>query len=318
MRPGFFMPAPFFIVGPTAVGKSRLAVEVAARFDAEILGADAFQIYAGFGLLTAKPSLAQQRGVPHHLIGAVAPTQTYNVARYLEDAQVVLALVAQRGNPAIVVGGTGLYVKALTHGLSSLPEADPGLRAKLDALDTPALLARLHGLDPAAANTVDVHNRRRLIRAIEVCLLTGRPFSSHQSLWSQVSSEPATNGVFLTRSKADLDERIERRVTTMFAQGVVEEVKSAHDHSLSPTASRMIGYEAIRKYLSGQQSLRQCQDSIRLATRQYAKRQVTWFQREKCFEKIDLTCLADESDQVAAVSSRFEAYSQRARPRSED
>ena len=112
------MPAPFYIVGPTAVGKSRLAAEVAARRGAEIVGADAFQIYAGFDLLTAKPPLADRRGVPHHLIGTVPTGETYNVARFLEDARRCLAEINQRGNPAIVVGGTGLYVKALTHGLS--------------------------------------------------------------------------------------------------------------------------------------------------------------------------------------------------------
>ena len=305
------MPAPFFIVGPTAVGKSRLAAEVAARFGAEIIGADAFQIYAGFDLLTAKPSMAERHGVPHHLISTVSLGETYNVARYLEEARQCLAAISERGKPAVVVGGTGLYVKALTHGLSPLPEADPATRAELETLDTPTLLARLRALDPVAADAVDVHNRRRLVRAIEVCVLTGSPLSSQQFLWSQTSSDPAVNGVFLVRSKADLHARIQHRVNEMFARGVIEEVASAPPDALSQTASRMIGYGDIQAHRSGQQTLDQCQENIRLVTRQYAKRQVTWFQREKSFERIDLTLLPDDQGQIDLVCDRFQALLRR-------
>ena len=132
----------------TAAGKSSLAVEVAARCGAEIVGADAFQVYAGFDLLTAKPPAMERSRVPHHLIGTVPPTETYNVAWYLEDARTCLEAIHRRGKPAVVVGGTGLYIKALTHGLSSLPEADHALRAEFEELDAAALFTRLHALDP--------------------------------------------------------------------------------------------------------------------------------------------------------------------------
>lgn len=306
------MSAPFYIVGPTAVGKSRLAVEVAARCGAEIVGADAFQLYAGFDLLTAKPSLADRQRVPHHLIGTVSPSETYNVARYLDDARRSLDEIAGRGKPVIVVGGTGLYVKALTHGLSPLPEADAALRAELESLDAPTLLARLHLLDPLAADHVDRHNKRRLVRALEVCLLTGRPFSSQQSLWTQTQPAGVCNGVFLTRTKPDLQARIATRIAAMFDQGVVEEVRTAPLATLSPTASRMIGLPDIENYLAHRQTLARCQENIRVATRQYAKRQVTWFQRETSFEPVDLTALASEQAQTALLVERFLAFTRRA------
>lgn len=302
------MRAPFFLVGPTAVGKSRLAVKVAAEVDAEIIGADAFQIYAGFDLLTAKPSREEQCRVPHHLLGTVSPALSYNVARYLEDVRPCQELIFNRGKRVIVVGGTGLYVKALTHGLSPLPEADPAIRAELEALDLPALRDRLRVLDPASADKIDVQNKRRLVRAIEVCVLTGHPFSAWQILWPQSSREQTPNGVFLVRSKADLHARIERRVAAMFAEGVVDEVRAVDEATLSPTASRMIGWQDIRDFLAGEQTLDGCRENIVRATRQYAKRQVTWFQREKSFEKIDLSALAGEQEQVALISERLLAF----------
>ncbi len=299
------MPAPFFIVGPTAVGKSSLAVKVAARCGAEIVGADAFQVYQGFNLLTAKPTSMEQEQRPHHLIGTIPASETYNVARYLEDAQRCLESIFRRGQSVIVVGGTGLYVKALTHGLSPLPEADPAIRAELEPLNAPALLTRLHLLDPHAAITIDPHNKRRLVRAIEVCLLTGRPFSTLQNLWTQKPQQHPSNGVFLVRPKADLHARIERRVTAMFARGVVEEVRAVLASMLSPTASRMIGWQDIQDYLAGHQTLAECQEKIRGATRQYAKRQITWFQREKSFTRVDLSTLPDEPAQIDLISKSF-------------
>ncbi len=302
------MSAPFFIVGPTAVGKSSLAMEVAARCGAEIVGADAFQVYDGFDLLTAKPSAAERTRVPHHLIGTVSPVTAYNVARYLADARQCLDSIENRGKPALVVGGTGLYVKALTHGLSPLPQADPALRAELETLDSPALLIRLRALDPLTADNIDVHNKRRLIRAVEVCLLTGQPFSSQQNLWNQAPSSPGPNGVFLVRPKQDLHARIERRVAAMFARGVVEEVRAASSTPLSPTASRMIGFQDIQDYIAERQTLERCQENIRSATRQYTKRQTTWFQREKNFERLDLSWWPDEQTQIDWLSKRFTAF----------
>ncbi len=306
------MPTPFFIVGPTGVGKSSLAVKVAARCGAEIVGADAFQVYRGFDLLTAKPTPAERGQVPHHLIGTVSPATTYNVARYLDDAHRCLESIFRRNKPAMVVGGTGLYVKALTHGLSPLPEANPAIRAELELLAAPTLLARLRGLDPLAADTIDPHNKRRLIRAVEVCLLTGQPFSTHRDLWSQGPPDQGPNGVFLVRPKADLHTRLACRVGAMFDRGVVEEVRAASRETLSPTASRMIGWQDIQDCLVGRQTLAQCQDKIASATRRYAKRQVTWFQRERNFTKVDLSTMPDEQTQIDWLSERVLACARQA------
>ncbi len=306
------MSAPFFIVGPTAVGKSSLAMQVAARCGAEIIGADAFQVYQGFDLLTAKPGLAERSQVPHHLIGTVSPAATYNVAKYLEDAQRCLQAISLRSKTVIVVGGTGLYVKALTHGLSPLPEADPATRAELEPLTAPALLTRLRTLDPLAADTIDPHNKRRLIRAVEVCLLTGQMFSSHQDLWSRELSDQAPNGVFLVRSKAELHARVECRVASMFARGLVEEVRAVAPQMLSATASRMIGWQDVQDYLAGRQTLARCQENIITATRRYAKRQITWFQRERSFITVDLSVMPEEQTQVEWLSERVLAFTRRA------
>lgn len=274
----------FFIVGPTGVGKSEIAAEVAVRLGAEIVGADALQVYAGFDLLTAKPSPEIRRRAPHHLIGCVPAAEDYSVARYLADATACLAGIASRGRPALVVGGSGLYVKALTHGLSPLPEAQPDLRAELDALDLPALNARLAALDPPAAEAIDRKNKRRLVRAIEVCVATGGRFSDHRAEWLRPS---AARGVLLLRDKAELDRRIGARVDAMFAGGVLDEVRAG----VSPgaTAAGMIGYQSVLQVLEGKLTEEEARERIAAETRQYAKRQLTWFKREAAFTPILLS-----------------------------
>jgi tRNA dimethylallyltransferase len=281
---------PFFIVGSTAVGKSEIAAEVAARCDGEIVGADAFQIYEGFPLLTAKPSPETLCRVSHHLIGTVSLTEDYSVARYGESARQCLESIAGRGRTAIVVGGSGLYVKALTHGLSPLPPAQPELRAELDGADLEALNARLRSLDPAAADFIDRKNKRRVVRALEVCLTIGGRFSDHRALWSSTDETPSLpSGVVLTRDRRELCERIDRRVEAMFQQGALEEVRGTPPERIGPTASRIIGLADIRAYLDGAISRRECVERIQAATRQYAKRQTTWFKRETIFATLDLT-----------------------------
>ncbi len=177
------MPSPFFIVGPTAVGKTGMAVAVAERLGAEIVNADAFQVYEGLDLLTAKPSPDERPRVPHHLVGTVPLTEIYSVARFAEEAHSCLDDIARRGRPAIVVGGSGMYVKALTHGLSPLPPAQPALRAELENMEAAVLLRRLWSLDPVTAARIDAKNKRRLIRAVEVCVTTGQRFSDFREKW---------------------------------------------------------------------------------------------------------------------------------------
>src|SRR5205085_1060789 len=194
----------FFIVGPTAVGKSEIAAEVAQRLGAEVLSADAFQIYRGLDLLTAKPDRETLTKVPHYLIGAMPLAEEMNVEKFRGAAEKIIA----SGKPVIVVGGTGLYVKALTHGLATLPRANPKLREMLEHTSSEELFRSCLSLDPEGARKIDRTNRRRLIRAVEVCLLTGKPFSSQRTEWNETAPP---NGVLLHRDRAELYARINQR-----------------------------------------------------------------------------------------------------------
>jgi tRNA dimethylallyltransferase len=270
----------FFIVGPTAVGKSEVAAAVAQRLGAEVVSADAFQIYRGLDLLTAKPEPATLAKAPHHLIGAVALSEEMNAEKYRAMAEEIIA----RDKPVIVVGGTGLYVKALTHGLATLPGANSKLREKLERTTSEELFRSLSALDPDGAAKVDRQNRRRLIRAVEVCLLTGKPFSSQRIEWSQALTE---NGVLAARERTELYARINRRVEEMFAAGVGEEVRAVQN--LGPTAEKTLGLREIRALLAGEISQAECIATIQQATRRYAKRQLTWFQRQSNFASLNLS-----------------------------
>src|SRR5437762_3374398 len=207
----------FFIVGPTATGKSELAADVARETTAEIVSADPFQIYRGLDLLTAKPESATLAKAPHHLIGTVPLSEEMNAEKFRAAAAKVLL----RDNPIVVVGGTGLYMKALTHGIAKLPGANQRLREKLERTTSEELFRSFRALDPIGAEKIDSQNRRRLIRAVEVCLLTGKPFSEQRTEW------PRSTGIFLFCDRAELYARINQRAEEMFAAGVVEEVRAA-------------------------------------------------------------------------------------------
>jgi tRNA dimethylallyltransferase len=278
--------APFFLLGPTAVGKSALAVEFAERVGGEIVGADAFQIYTGLDILSAKPPPELRARVPHHLIGDVPLTSPFDVAQWLARARGCIAAITARGRVPVVCGGTGLYVRALTHGLAPLPGADATLRASLEKEPLSALAARLLALDPAS--TVDMRNPRRVIRALEVCLLTGRPFSSFRTEWN---GDEAPRGFIVTRARDDLHAAIHARTEAMFAACVIEEVAAVGE--VGPTAAQMLGLAEIRAHLAGKITRAGCIESIALAPRQYAKRQLTWFRRERGFEWIDRSVTPD-------------------------
>ncbi len=293
----------FFIVGPTATGKSEIAAEVARELDAEIVSADAFQVYRGFDLLTAKPDAASLAKVPHHLIGTMSVLEELSAEKFRKLASQTIAEIHSRGKAAIVAGGSGLYVKALTHGLSVVPAADPDLRAQLNELSLADLQKKLRGLDPEA--TVDFKNRRRVVRAIEICLLSGKPASKQRREWSagetvgarhgtspsdwRTGLAVAITGVFVFRDRDDLYQRINRRVEEMFEAGVIEEVRAAG--AMGETASKMIGLREIRELLGGKTSMLQCVAAIQQATRRYAKRQLTWFRRQTNFQSLNLSLL---------------------------
>ena len=278
----------FFLVGPTAAGKSELAVEAALRCDAEIVGADAFQVYKGLDLLTAKPGADLQAKVSHHLIGEIQIEEKFDAAQYRKLALDRVREIEGRGKRALVVGGTGLYVRALAQGLSELPEGEPQLRRELDGLTLAQLQEKYAALDPRGFERIDRLNPRRLVRAIEVSILAQAPFSSLRADWGGAQTLVATaSGVALERERDELYTRIDARVRRMFAQGVVEEVRAAGE--AGPTAAQAIGYAEIKAHLRGEMSVEECVRAIQQRTRRYAKRQLTWLRRENIFFKINLT-----------------------------
>jgi tRNA dimethylallyltransferase len=294
----------FFIVGPTATGKSALAADVASEMDAEIVSADAFQIYRGLDVLTAKPDPSTLAKAPHHLIGTMSVHEEMNAEKYRRAASGAIGEIQSRGKLAIIVGGSGLYIKALTHGLARLPGSDQKLREKLIARSLDELRSQLIELDSEAAGEIDMKNRRRVIRALEICLLTGKPASAQPKEWAVAagadrgepgSAIPAT-GVFVFRDREELYARINRRVERMFEDGVIQEVRAAGE--VSATASQMIGFREIRQLLNSEMSITQCVAAIQQATRRYAKRQLTWFRRQTNFSPLNLSLLTHNEAEI--------------------
>ncbi|HEY4639145.1 MAG TPA: tRNA (adenosine(37)-N6)-dimethylallyltransferase MiaA [Candidatus Udaeobacter sp.] len=298
----------FFIVGPTASGKSEIAADVAREVGAEIVSADAFQLYRGFDLLTAKPDVSTLAKAAHHLIGTVPVTEEMNAEKYRRAATLATEDINSRGKLAILVGGSGLYIKAITHGLAPLPESDPALREKLNAMSLDDLCSQLLELDAETARKTDLNNRRRVVRALEVCLVTGKSASAQRE-WTCDAGFPrrggfqsAVKGVFLLRDREELYERINQRVEAMFERGVIEEVRTAGE--TGRTASQMIGLREIRELLAGKKSVPQCIAEIQQATRRYAKRQLTWFRRQTNFPPLNLSSLTHK-EAVKWISLRI-------------
>jgi tRNA dimethylallyltransferase len=286
---------PFFVVGPTAVGKTTLALELAEQFDAEIVNADAFQIYRDLDILTAKPDAESQRRVYHHLLGQISLAETMSAAKFRELARNALADIHLRKKNAIVVGGSGLYLKAIRQGFDQVPPPDPTLREELSALSTSELGLRLKTLHPELAARTDLRNPRRVIRAIEIASAsTVIPSGAEGSRGSYLKGFAAgsldsarDDGVLLLRNRDDLYQRINERVNAMFGDGVEEEVRALQ--GIGPTAASALGLKEIRALIAGQISREECIAKIQQATRRYAKRQLTWFRHQTTFPQLNLT-----------------------------
>jgi tRNA dimethylallyltransferase len=278
--------SPFYLIGPTAVGKSTLAVEFAERVGGEIVGADAFQIYAGLDILSAKPTPELCTRVPHHLVGEVPLTTRFDVGRWHTRARECVAQITARGRLPIICGGSGLYIRALATGLASLPCADLDLRGTLEKESLRSLVERLRALDPES--TVDMRNPRRVVRALEVCILTGKPFSSFRTEWT---SRTGPRGVILSVPREQHHTQINARTRAMFDGGVIEEVAAVGE--IGPTALKMIGIAEIREHLAGRMTRNECIESTARATRQYARRQMTWFRKEQGIAWMDLSRTTD-------------------------
>lgn len=268
------------ILGPTASGKTDVALTVAREVGAEILSVDSMQVYRGMDVGTAKPNMVERAGVPHHLLDVVAPGEPFTVARFVELADGVIADAARRGVPLVATGGTPLYYKALFEGLFEGPAADDAVRGRLRHLPNDELYRRLLEVDPAAAARIHRNDQRRLIRALEVHELTGQPISSFQTHWIDPVRRHAATWVGLDLDRDVLNRRINARVKAMVAGGWVEEVRRLLGAGpLSQTAAEATGYREIIDQLEGKTSLDEAVEQIKIATRQLARRQMKWFRR---------------------------------------
>ena len=296
---------PFFLVGPTAVGKTALAIELAEQFDAEIVNADAFQVYRGLDVLTAKPDAEAQRRVRHHVLSQISLFETMSAASFRELARAALSDVHSRKKNAIVVGGSGLYLKAITHGFDQVPPPDPKMREELNRLPQKELAERLQKLSPELAARTDLKNPRRVIRAIEIAasVIPSRVVATDAVREPQSApAATATNGVLLLRHRDDLYQRINERVNAMFRDGVEEEVRALQD--IGQTATSALGLKEIRALIAGQISREECIAKIQQATRRYAKRQLTWFRHQTTFSQLNLTPFSHR-EAVHAITQMF-------------
>ena len=291
---------PIFLAGPTAVGKSEIALLLAKKIGGEIISVDSMQVYRGLDIGTAKPSAEDRARVRHHLIDVVELTETFDAAQFARLAEAAVADIQSRERVPIFCGGSGLYFKAFLDGLGDTPAADAQLRALLEATPLPELLRELAERDPVTYEKVDRKNRRRVMRAVEVIRLTGKPFSEQRAEWQSKVHPPssdfgATSGprskvvIGLSRSTDDLRARIDARVDQMFARGLVDETRQLLERGLAEnkTAMQALGYRQVVEHLRGEHSLNETIELVKTRTRQFAKRQMTWFKRQLEVQWID-------------------------------
>lgn len=276
----------WLIGGPTASGKSALAIRLAQALDGEIVGADALQIYRDLRVLTARPSAEDEALVPHHLYGVADAGETWSVGRWLQAAQQALAAIAGRGRHAVVVGGTGLYFRALTHGLADVPAVPAAVRRQAaetcDRLGEPAFRDELRGRDPAAEARIFPGDRQRLLRAFEVHAATGKALSDFQAETRPVLAAGSWRAAALEPPREDLYARCDLRLGQMIEAGALEEVRALLARGLEPNlpAMKAVGVRELAAHLSGETSLDEALELARRETRRYAKRQSTWLRNQ--------------------------------------
>lgn len=296
----------YFILGCTGCGKGALGREIARRVGASILSVDSMKVYRGMDIGTNKPSAATREEIPHFGIDLVDPWETYSVAEYARHAHESIAAIRAAGSIPLLVGGTSLYIKALYDGLFEGPSGDAGLRAELSARiaagESAALHAELMAVDPAAAERIHVNDERRLIRALEVFRLTGKPLSEHQTQWE--AGRPKLNAVRIgIRRERELQNRkTNARVKAMIAAGLEAEVRGLVDdpRGMSETARPAVGYAEFAPYFAGTLSLEKTVERIKINTRQLAKKQRTWHRRWADVQWFDVA----ESDTAESVADR--------------
>ncbi len=316
-------PRPLAIVGPTAGGKSVLALALAQRIGGEIISVDSMQVYRGLNLGTAKPTAAELARVRHHLVDVAELSESFDAARFLTLAEAAEQDIWARGKVPIYCGGTGLYLKVLLEGLGEAPASDAAIRAELEALPLGELLRELEAKDPACFAVIDRQNPRRVVRALEVIRVTGRPFSSQRAEWSprvpalpetpapgdqpKAAPEARLASIGLHRQPEDLHRRIGQRVDAMFAAGLVEETRQLLEKGLEQnrTAMQAIGYRQVVEHLRGERGLKETIELVKTKTRQFAKRQMTWFRNQLPVQWIEVEQKTDLVGLASALSASF-------------
>lgn len=275
------------VVGPTASGKTSLAVSLCETLGGEAVSCDSMQIYKGMDIATAKPTAEEMKGIPHHLIGFLDPCENYSVAKYCADAKKIIEDINSRNKTPVLVGGTGLYYSSLVDNIQFFPEETDFeyrdmLKSKAEKEGADVLLEELKSIDPDAAESLDANNLGRVIRALEIVHSTGRT-KTEQNKLSKLNPSPYELTVICldAKDRQFLYDRINRRVDMMLETGLLEEAKDYFSSYIGRTAAQAIGYKELEPYFLGEKSLEECVETLKMQTRRYAKRQLTWFRRDE-------------------------------------
>lgn len=298
------------VCGPTASGKTGLAVELAKRLDGEVISADSMQLYTGLDIASAKPAKEEMQGIPHHMMDFLPPTTSFSVADYVEMARKKIAEVAARGKLPIIAGGTGLYINSLVDNIEfDDTSSDMAYRDELRAAEKEKgagfLLEMLREVDPESAEKLHANNQSRIIRALEVYRISGKKMSDIQAESRKNPSpyEPCMIALNYT-DRQDLYDRINKRVDIMLEQGLLEEAREFFTHSDYDTAAQAIGYKELKPYFDGKATLEECVERLKQATRHYAKRQLTWFRKDKRINWINVY-KSTSSEEIIEIAENF-------------
>ena len=286
------------LLGPTGVGKTAVSIRLARELDTEIISADSMQIYRGMDIGTAKPTKKEMAGIPHHMIDIVDPSESFSTGRYIKEITPIIGGLHRRGKVPLIVGGTGLYIKALTRGLFSGPPADWALREELLSIEEDGggtLYTYLSAIDPEAAARIDRNDTRRTVRAIEVCLKGRDKISALQKKFTKPLPYEFIK-IGLTRERKELYGLIERRIDRMLQDGLIEEVRKLLTKKPDRTPLQAIGYKEIASYIEGRIPRDEAVRLMKRNTRRYAKRQFSWFNKEDGIRWIDLTGVGEIGD----------------------
>ena len=295
------------IAGPTGVGKTDLSLKLAEKLKTEIISADSMQIYKGMDIGTAKIKPEETNGIKHYIIDIVFPDEDYSVGNFERDVNKILSEKEKNSENIIIAGGTGLYINAVTDGISELPEKDKDLRKIFSEKTLEELQKELYALDPESYNEIDIKNKVRVVRALEVCILSGKKFSVLKNKNIKRNNFNFLK-VLLLRDRQELYDRIDRRVDLMMQEGLLEEAEEIYDkYSSSLHKVSAIGYKELFSYFDGELSLDEAVDKIKMESRRYAKRQMTWFRKEKDYCIYNLS-VQSETEIFEDILEKWESH----------